>query len=117
MQRVLQAVERLGFHLHKVDCEYAHHFGGHYPFVQEFEFKPTGNYRNYLDELEIIFRLNPDELEVLLELDKRARGFGGWLDEAFDLDERYARFYLTQSDLDEINVEAMIDDIIHSHIH
>ncbi len=116
MQRVLEAMERLGFHLHKVDCEYTHHFGGHYPFVQEFEFKPTGNYRNYLDELEVIFRLNPDELEVLLEIDKKARGFAGWLDEAFDLDERYARFYLAQSDLYEMDVEAMIEDIIHGNI-
>ncbi|PLZ95405.1 sporulation protein SpoOM, partial [Fischerella thermalis CCMEE 5328] len=48
---------------------------------------------------------------------KRARGFAGWLNEAFDLDDRYARFYLTESDLDEVDVEAMIDDIIRSHIH
>jgi sporulation-control protein len=117
IQRVFVAVERLGFHLHKVDCEYTHSFGGSYPFVQEFEFKPSGEYRNYLDELEIIFRLHPGELEVLLEIDKRARGFAGWLNEAFDLDDRYARFYLTESDLDEVDVEAMIDDIIRSHIH
>ncbi|MFH7024855.1 MAG: sporulation protein [Heteroscytonema crispum UTEX LB 1556] len=117
MQRVLQAVENLGFHLHKVDCEYTHHFGGVYPFVQEFEFRPTGNYRSQLDELEVIFRLQPNELEVLLEIDKRARGFKGWLQEAFDVDERYVRFFLTQSDLYEVDVEAMIDDIIQSHIH
>jgi sporulation-control protein len=117
MQRVLQGVENLGFHLHKVDCEYTHHFGGTYPFVQEFEFRPTGNYRSHLDELEVIFRLQPNELEVLLEIDKRARGFKGWLQEAFDVDERYVRFFLTQSDLYEVDVEAMIDDIIQSHIH
>jgi sporulation-control protein len=117
MQRVLQGVENLGFHLHKVDCEYTHHFGGTYPFVQEFEFRPRGNYRSHLDELEVIFRLQPNELEVLLEIDKRARGFKGWLQEAFDVDERYVRFFLTQSDLYEVDVEAMIDDIIQSHIH
>ncbi|MCP6759323.1 MAG: sporulation protein [Fischerella sp. CENA71] len=117
MERVFTAIERLGFHLHKVDCEYTHAFGGSYPFVQEFEFKPSGEYRNYLDELEIIFRLHPEELEVLLEIDKRARGFGGWLNEALDLDERYARFYLAESDLDQVDVEAMIDDILRSHIH
>ncbi|GAB1539740.1 sporulation protein [Scytonema sp. NUACC21] len=117
MHRVLEAVEKLGFHLHKVDCEYTHHFGGTYPFVQEFEFRPVGEYRNYLDELEIIFNLSPHELEVLMEIDKRARGFKGWLDEALDVDERYARFYLTESDLYDMDVEAMIDDIIQSHLH
>ncbi|MUG94467.1 sporulation protein SpoOM [Scytonema sp. UIC 10036] len=117
MHRVLEAVEKLGFHLHRVDCQYAHHFGGAYPFVQEFEFRPTGNYSSPLDELEIIFNLSPHELEVLMEIDKRARGFKGWLDEALDIDERYARFYLTESDLYELDVEAMIDDVIQSHLH
>lgn len=117
MEGVLAAVENLGFHLHQVDCEYTHHFGRAYPFVQEFEFRPTGHYRGHLDELEVIFFLNPDELEVLLQIDKRARGFHGWLDEAFDLDERYVRFYVKESDLYEINLEAMIDDIIQSHLH
>lgn len=116
MQRVLQAIENLGFHLHQVECEETQHFGNTYPFVQEFEFRPTGNYRQSLDELEIIFRLKPDELEVFLEIDKRARGLKGWLQEAFDLDERYLRLYVTQSDLDETNVEALIDDIIKSHL-
>lgn len=52
-----------------------------------------------------------------MEIDKRARGFKGWLDEAFNVDERFVRFYLTESDLYDTNVEAMIDDIIHNHIH
>ncbi|GAA6616187.1 sporulation protein [Scytonema sp. NUACC26] len=116
MHRVFEAVEKLGFHLHKVDCEYAHYLGGVYPFVQEFEFRPEGNYRSHLKELEIIFHLSPHELEVLMEIDKRARGFKGWLDEAFDVNERYARFYLTESDLYDMDVETMIDDIIQSHL-
>lgn len=41
VHRVLEAVEKLGFHLHKVECEYADRFGGAYPFVQEFEFRPV----------------------------------------------------------------------------
>jgi sporulation-control protein len=117
MERVLEAVKRLGFHLHQVDCEYAPHFGGSYPFVQEFEFRPQGEYRNYLDELELIFRLYPHELQVFMEIDKRARGFTGWLDEAFDVDERYAHFSLTETDLNEVDMETMISDIIHSHLH
>jgi sporulation-control protein len=115
--RVLQAIENLGFHLHKVDCEYNHYFHTPYPFVQEFEFRPTGRYRSYLDELEAIFFLSPDRLEILLEIDKRARGFGGFFQEAFDLDERYARFDVTSFDLDRgRDVEARIDEAIQRHL-
>jgi len=116
MEGVIVALENLGFHLHKVDCEYAPGFNGIYPFVQELEFRPTGEYSRYLDELEIIFCLRPEGLKVLLEIDKRARGLGGWLQEAFDVDERYVTFYVTQSDLEMTDLEALIDDTIKSHL-
>lgn len=116
IQHTINAVENLGFQLHKVDCEYNPHFGSRYPFVQEFEFQPFGQYRGHLDELEIIFTLNPEALEVFLEIDKRARGFGGFLAEAFDMDERYVRFEVTPDYLDSPlgDLEAIIDDIIQS---
>jgi sporulation-control protein len=56
-------------------------------------------------------------LEVLLELDKRARGWQGLLEEAFDVDERYARLFVKQSDLYERDLEAAIDELIQRHIH
>lgn len=119
MQLVLDALENLGFQLYKVDCEYNSHFGGRYPFVQEFEFRPIGKYQGYLDELEVIFSLYSDELEVFLEIDKRARGFGGFLAEAFDMDERYIRFQVTPDYLDASRGElvTMIDEIIQSCLH
>jgi sporulation-control protein len=72
-----------------------------------------------LDELEVIFALYPEALEVFLELDKRARGFGGFLEEAFDMDERYVRFQVTSDYLDYplADLEAMIDEIIQSQLH
>ncbi|MFD2370892.1 sporulation protein [Brevibacillus sp. GCM10020057] len=99
MTKVLDAVQQLGFQLFKVDCEYNRHLGKTYPFVQEFEFRPTGSYRSRLEELEIVFFLREDSLEVFMELDKRARGFFGALEEAFSLDERFVRFRLHQEDL------------------
>lgn len=119
MQLVLEAIENLGFQLYKIDCEYSPHFGGQYPFVQEFEFRPSGKYRGHLDELEVIFSLSPDELDVFLEIDKRVRGFGSFLEEAFDLDERYVRFQVTPDYLKASprELEAMIDNIIQSHLH
>lgn len=116
MQEVLEAVESLGFRLQEVDCEYAPHFHGTYPFVQEFEFRPTGKYRRHLDELEVIFRLNSDQLEVLLQIDKRVRGFKSLLNEAFDLDERYDRFCVTQSNLSRENIASRIDGILQRHL-
>ncbi|GAB4183961.1 MAG: sporulation protein [Coleofasciculaceae cyanobacterium] len=119
MQAVLNALEHLGFQLYKVDCEYNPHFGGRYPFVQEFEFRPVGKYQGHLDELEVIFSLYSNALDVFLEIDKRARGFGGFLAEAFDMDERYMRFQVTPDYLEDSvgELEAMIDDIIQSCLH
>ncbi len=119
MQQTLDAIANLGFQLYKVDCEYNPHFGSKYPFVQEFEFRPSDRYWGQLDELEVIFALYPEALEVFLELDKRARGFGGFLEEAFDMDERYVRFQVTSDYLDYplADLEAMIDEIIQSQLH
>lgn len=116
MQAVLDALNNLGFQLHQVDCEYNPHWGNNYPFVQEFEFRPFGNYRSSLDELEVIFSLHADALEVFLELDRRARGLGGFLAEAFDLDERYTRFRVTPDSLNNLpELEGIIDHIIQTH--
>jgi sporulation-control protein len=118
MAKVLDAIRGLGFQLFKVDCEYNRYLGRTYPFVQEFEFRPTGAYRSRLEELEVIFFLRQGELEVLLELDKRARGLLSALEEAFNLDERYARFRLTEADLHRSTGEiaSMIDSIIQRNI-
>jgi sporulation-control protein len=118
VRQVLNAVENLGFQLHKVDCEYAKHFGSRYPFMQEFEFRATGKYRSQLDELEVIFLLHPDELQVFLQIDRKARGFGGLLREAFDMDESYARISVTPAYLQRPQeLAALIDRTIQSHLH
>ncbi|UFJ41583.1 sporulation protein [Brevibacillus humidisoli] len=98
MSKVLDAVKEIGFQLYKVDCEYNRYLGRTYPFVQEFEFRPTGKYRSRLDELEVIFFPRGDELELLMQIDKRARGLMGALEEAFNMDERYVRLRLTAAD-------------------
>jgi sporulation-control protein len=116
MQRVMEALENLGFKFYQAECEYNNRSGKKYPFVQVLEFRPYGKYSGHLDELEVIFNLSSGKLEVLLEIDKRARGLGGWMSEALDIDERRVRFQLTQSDLKGTDVEAMIDNIIQSHL-
>lgn len=118
MQQVLNAVESLGFQLKEVDCEYSRHLGSRYPFVQEFEFRPIGKYRGRLDELEVIFSLHADGLEVFLEIDRKARGFGGFFQEAFDMNDRYARLSVTPAYLQRPQeLAAAIDNTIQSHLH
>lgn len=118
MEKVLDAVQSIGFQLFKVDCEYNRHLGRKYPFVQEFEFRPTGKYRSRLEELEVVFFLKDTELEVFMELDKRARGFFGAMEEAFNMDERYVRFRLTDADLSrpQTQLAEYLDEMIQRNI-
>ncbi|MGD8192262.1 sporulation protein [Brevibacillus ginsengisoli] len=99
MEHVLGAIGDIGFQLFKVDCEYNRLLGRNFPFVQEFEFRPTGEYRSRLEELEVVFFLKDAELDVYIELDKRARGFLVAREEAFNMDERYLRFHVTEAEL------------------
>lgn len=117
MQEVLNALEFLGFRLHKATCEYDPRRGRHYPFVQELEFKPTGQYRQKFDELEVVFYLEGDRLEVMLEIDRRARGLVSFMEEAFDVDERYERFYVSRSDLNQPvqHLASRIEEILQRH--
>lgn len=110
MQQVFEALNSMGFQLYEAECEFRPSWNQAYPFVQEFEFAPSGEYRRWLDELEAVFHLQPNHLEVLLELDKRARGLGGLLDEALDTDERYVRFTVRPADL-EVPVRQLAEKI------
>lgn len=123
MQLVLDACQNLGFQLRKVDCEYSPYLaylrGRSVPLFQELEFRPIGQYRKQLDELEVVFSLQSDDLlDVFLEIDKRARGFGGFLQEAFDTDERYARVQISSDYLTSplTDVEAILESTIQSYL-
>ncbi|MCP2730441.1 sporulation protein [Limnofasciculus baicalensis] len=117
MDLVINNIKNIGFQLHEVDCQYNPRLGGNYPFVQEFEFRPTGKYRGKLDELEVIFSLNADELKVNLEIDKRARGLGGFIAEAFDADEKRVHLIVTPDYLHRSDdLEAIIDGTLQKYI-
>lgn len=105
--RVLRAVQNIGFTLYKVDCEYNTRFGGQYPFVQEFEFKPTGEFRGRLDELEAYLKPHPNGCDVTFQIDRR----GGWA-EFFGTDESYARLQLTLHDLNDPGLENNLRNYI-----
>jgi sporulation-control protein len=107
-QRMLQAIQNIGFSLFKVDCEYTHRFGGRFPFVQEFEFKPTGgDFRGRLDELEAYIRPNERGVDVTFQIDKR-----GGFSELFGTDESYAGLQLSENDLRSANLEMNLRQFI-----
>ncbi|RAV19397.1 sporulation protein [Paenibacillus contaminans] len=98
---ILEAVEQLDFRLREVTCEYAPHVGraNGLPFVQEFEFVPSSQFRGQLDELEIIFYPYEDGIDLLLQIDRKARGLAGLFAEALDTDEHFVRVRFDSSQL------------------
>lgn len=114
---VLNAVEELGFRLRKAESEKASlRVQSRYPFVQEFEFVPTsGPYRGALDELEVIFtRQSEQSAEILLQVDRKARGLGGFLAEALDMDESFVRVTVSIQDIP--NLSNKLRDVISRHV-
>lgn len=99
MNTVLQALDLMGFRLRKAECEYARKLGRRVPFVQEFEFVPTAQFRGQLDELEVIFFGSEQSLELMLQIDRRARGLVSLFAELTDMDESLVRVRLSQEQL------------------
>jgi sporulation-control protein len=102
MDAVFKIINDLGFRLREAECEEApYHLRKRLPFVQEFEFVPiTGPYRGKLDEIELIFQpVSATSTEIYMQIDRKARGLGGFLAEALDMDESHVRLTLSNHDL------------------
>lgn len=114
METALQALSSLGFSVRKVENLSSGFFRGALPFIQEFEFVPSGRYRSYLDELEAVFSLSDQGMEIFLEIDRKARGLGGFLAEMADMDETKVRVQLSTADLTQgaSHVAGMLDRVI-----
>lgn len=115
---VLDAIDMLGFRLREVTNDYAPRLGGNLPFVQEFEFVPTSKFRGYLDEIEVLFYPMGNTLELLMQIDRRARGLSGIFSEAMGTDETYVRFTLEARHLQRgpASVAQGLEEIISKHI-
>lgn len=100
-QSVLDAVQSLGFRLVEVENEKpSRGLGANTAFIQEFEYRPTGDYRRYLDELELTFiRQTNDEATFVMQVDRRARGLSGLFSEALEMDETFVRVTVTSQDI------------------
>ncbi|KAB2333548.1 sporulation protein [Bacillus mesophilum] len=110
---VLHAVSNLGFRMREVECEQApHRLRKRLPFIQEFEFVPiSGSFRGRLDELEIVFfPVSLNQTEILMQVDRKARGLGGFLSEALSMDESNLRLMIHQSDIP--NLQQKLQSVI-----
>ncbi|SDN42209.1 sporulation-control protein [Fictibacillus solisalsi] len=100
VSKAMEAIEGLDFVLRKAKCEAVSRYNRRrLPFVQEFEYVPTGMFRGKLDELEAVFFSDGTTLEILLEIDKKANGLFGLLEEAMDMDEKHIRLSFTEREL------------------
>lgn len=87
----IEAMTDLGFRLTKVDVEGRSSWFGR-RFVQEFEFRPVTRGGRRYDEVEIVFEgQRGDTLDLLMQLDRSARGLGGMLREMSGTDESWVR--------------------------
>jgi sporulation-control protein len=113
MTAVFNAVDNLGFRIREADCEEApRRLRGRLPFVQEFEFVPTsGLFRGKLDELEVVFLSSGNgTLDLMFQVDRRAKGLSGLFSEAMGIDETNVR--LTVSNADIPNLQQKIQSVI-----
>lgn len=102
MSAVFNTVEQLGFRIREAECEEApRRLRGRLPFVQEFEFVPTsGQFRGRLDELEVVFFPGGNgTLDIMFQVDRRARGLSGLFSEALGTDETNVRLTVTNEDI------------------
>lgn len=99
---VVDGLTGLGFRLREVECEQAsYRYRQRLPFIQEFEFVPiAGTYRGRLDELELIFiPISQTQAELYFQVDRKARGLGSLLAEAFEMDETNVHMSVSLNDL------------------
>ncbi|MDP5273956.1 sporulation protein [Chengkuizengella axinellae] len=111
---LFKSLEDLGFRLYEVECEASKSLSNRLPFIQEFEFKPTsGPFKGKLDELEVVLFAEESQITVVLEVDRKARGFKGLLSEMLEKDESVIRFTYTVEDIP--NLQNGLYEIIEKH--
>ena len=113
VEALFSVLNDLGFRLVQVECEEADNYMG-LPFVQEFEFRPVdGPFKNQVDELEIVFFPGEENVEVCMEIDRKARGLGSFL-EMMGIDESRIKFSCSADDIGGLKggLKEMIEENI-----
>lgn len=115
VESFFEAMSRLGLHTKEVSLLHVPHQNLDFPFLQEFEMKPQ--YRSNLDEVEVFYFVHEEQVDFCMEIDRKARGFQGLLEEAFDMDERFVRFSLTYDDIEDMeSLKQFLEETIEAQL-
>lgn len=90
MAAVVEAMQQLGFRLYKSDVEHRRFAPG---YMQEFEFRPAARGSRF-DEVEIVFQPAERGFDLLVQVDRAARGLLGSWAEAAGFDETWHRVHV-----------------------
>jgi sporulation-control protein len=92
MRSVLDSMQSLGFHMRGAENEeLPHRLRRRLPFGQELEFVAgSGEFGGRFDEVELLMFPSEDSVDLVLQIDRRARGLSSFLSEAIGTDESYA---------------------------
>ncbi|WP_433394043.1 sporulation protein [Micromonospora sp. KLBMP9576] len=103
-QKILEAFLRLGFRFARADVERGHIYGVRQslPFYQEIEFYPAPQYAGAVNQLELTLVTDPQQIQVVLELDKR----GGLFTEGRDA---FGRFTVDHATAERTDFAAQLD--------
>ncbi|MBM0279966.1 sporulation protein [Micromonospora tarensis] len=104
-ERLLDGLLRLGFRFARADVERGHIYGVRQtlPFYQEIEFSPSSRYARSINQLEVTFIADAQQMQVVLELDKR----GGVFSEGRDA---FGRFTVDHATADRTDWTAELDN-------
>ncbi|MEU8183010.1 sporulation protein [Micromonospora sp. NPDC049044] len=104
-ERLLDALLRLGFRFASADVERGHIYGVRQtlPFYQEIEFNPAPQYARSINQLEVTFIADAQQMQVVLEVDKR----GGVFTEGRDA---FGRFTVDHATADRTDWPAELDN-------
>jgi sporulation-control protein len=104
-ERIMEALQRLGFRFSRADVERGRVYGveQHLPFYQEIEYHPPSRYAGGINQLELTFIPTPQRLQVILELDKR----GGLFTEGHDA---FGNFTVDYATVDQVDWAAQLDN-------
>ncbi|BAF59641.1 MAG: sporulation protein [Pelotomaculum sp.] len=106
MQMFFDAVRLLGFREKPFSGDYNGRF-------QAFEYRPTSFMAGKLDEIEVYLNATEFALNVVMQIDKKVRGFWGKIADDLDLDERHVGFAFNYREMQNPNkVAARIKEII-----
>lgn len=113
MDVILRGIHKLGFKLRKVKNDYSR-YNSEVNFIQNFEFIPMNNFRGKLDEIEVGFFMKNSSIDLLIQIDRKAKGLGGLLLDHFDLDENLVRISINENDLKqgEDHISSLLYNLI-----